>query len=158
MQYGSLEKGARLSESRLASQVTAAAGVFLFSAVPALCPAQSFPPGVAQAPHTTAHTARPMAAPGPADDFEGLTYTDDQQAKIRLIRQNGKLRRDAVVKDQKLSPEQREAMLQGLQRIERGQVYKVLTPQQQTEVRKRIIARQMAARSEQEKTRQPSPR
>ena len=60
---------------------------------------------------------------------------------------------DLVVKDEKLSPDQKEAMLQGYRRLERGQVFKLLTPEQQREVRKRISARRAA---EQEKKKKPS--
>jgi Spy/CpxP family protein refolding chaperone len=157
MAYVVLEAGVWMNTNGLASRVALGAGFFVLCVAPALTGAQSFPPGPAQAAHTVPHAAGATTVPSPADDFEGLKYSDDQQAKIRLIRQDGELRRDAVVKDQKLSSEQKQAMLQGLQRIERGQVYKVLTPEQQAEVRKRIIGRQAAARNEQGKTGQPSP-
>ncbi len=88
------------------------------------------------------------------DDFAGLKYTDDQQAKIRQIRHDFKARMDAVIKDKKLSPEQKGAMLQGYHHMERGEVYKVLTPEQQTEVRKRVLTRREAAQKEQEKGKQ----
>src|SRR5437016_13967855 len=49
-------------------------------------------------------------------------------------------------------------MLQGFQRMERGEVYKVLTREQQAEVRKRILARRAAAqKAQQERNTQPTP-
>jgi len=44
-------------------------------------------------------------------------------------------------------------MLEGYRRLERGQVFKLLTPEQQREVRKKISARRAA---EQEKKKKPS--
>ena len=90
------------------------------------------------------------------DDFAGLTYTTDQKAKIRQIHQDMKKRMDTVAKDNKLSPEQKWAMLQGYQHMERGQVYKVLTADQQKEVRKKALARRAAAQKEQQKEKEKS--
>jgi hypothetical protein len=47
-------------------------------------------------------------------------------------------------------------MIEGIQHMERGQAYKLLTAEQQTEVRKRVLARREAAKKEQEKKRQSS--
>ena len=88
------------------------------------------------------------------DDFAGLKFTDDQQAKIHKIREDFQNRLDVVLKDDKLSPEQKGAMLQGFKHMERSEIYKALTAEQQVEVRKRILARREAARQEQEKERQ----
>ena len=88
------------------------------------------------------------------DDFAGLKYTDEQKAKIDQIHQDMKSRMDAVVKDGKLTAEQRDAMLAGYGRMERSQVYKVLTSEQQKEVLKRIRARRVA---EQEEKKQHTP-
>ncbi len=90
------------------------------------------------------------------DDFAGVNYTNEQQAKIRQIHQDIKARMDAVVKDKKLSPEQKGAMLQGYQHMERGEIYKMLTTEQRTEVRKRVLARRQAAEKVEEKNKQSS--
>jgi hypothetical protein len=95
---------------------------------------------------------------GPMDDFAGLNFTDDQKERINKIHEDFKARLDAVIKDDKLNPDQKGAMLQGFQRMERGEVYKVLTREQQAEVRKRILARRAAAQKEQqERKTQPTP-
>lgn len=86
------------------------------------------------------------------DDFAGLNYTDDQKARINQIHEDFKARMDKVIKDEELSPEQKGAMLQGFQHMERGEVYKVLTREQQVEVRNRILARRAEARKEQQDT------
>ena len=84
------------------------------------------------------------------DDFAGLNFTDDQKERINKIHEDFKARLDAVIKDDKLNTDQKGAMLQGFQRMERGEVYKVLTREQQAEVRKRILARRAAAQKEQQ--------
>jgi Spy/CpxP family protein refolding chaperone len=77
----------------------------------------------------------------PADDFAGLDYSDEQKTEIDQIQRHSKALMDAVVKDDKLTADQKDAMLMGYKRIEYGQVYKVLTPQQQKQIRQRIQAR-----------------
>jgi Spy/CpxP family protein refolding chaperone len=77
-----------------------------------------------------------------------LQYTEDQKAKIEKIRQDMRTRRDAVVKDDKLSPEQKDAFFQGFERMERSQIYEVLTPEQKSEVSKRMQARRQEGRKE----------
>ena len=57
----------------------------------------------------------------------------------------------AVVKDEKLSEDQKDAMLDGFRRMERGQVFKLLTPEQQKEVRERVRARRAAEQEEKKK-------
>jgi hypothetical protein len=107
-----------------------AVGFFFLCTAPGLTRAQSSPPGPAPTPRKTSPAARPKKNTPPPDDFAGFQYTDEQQARIDQIHQDVKSRRDAVVKDEKLTAEQRDAMLAGYQRMERSQVYKVLNSQQ----------------------------
>lgn len=100
---------------------------------------------------------RRMKDTHPVDDFAGLTFTDDQKAKIDEIRKNMKSRTDTVVKDDKLNEDQKGAMLDGYRRIENRQIFGVLTPEQQTEVSKRVLARRAAER-EQNKKQQSQPK
>ncbi len=86
------------------------------------------------------------------EDFAGLQYTDEQKAKIREIHEDIRASMDAVVKSEQLSPEQKGAMLQGYAHMERGRVYKVLRPDQQSEVRKKALARRAEAHKADEKT------
>ena len=92
------------------------------------------------------------------DDFAGLKLTDEQKAKINQIHRDFQARADVVVKDEKLNPDQKAAMLEGYQRMERGQAYKVLTPEQQIEVRKKALARRAEAQKEQERKKQAQPK
>jgi len=61
-----------------------------------------------------------------------------------------------VRKDEKLTPEAKQAMLEGYQRLEIGQLFEVLTPEQQAEVRKKAQARR--AEQQKKQNRPPTPR
>lgn len=90
------------------------------------------------------------------DDFAGLNFTEDQKTSIRQIREDMASRRDAVIKDEKLDPDQKSAMLQGYVRIEYREIYDLLAPDQQAEVRKKVKARR--AIEQREKQHQPLPK
>jgi hypothetical protein len=147
---------------RLATRVAVGAGVLVLCVVPALTCAQDQP----SAPPPAMRHAGPVQGPARRaasveDVFAGLNYTAQQKANIQLIQKNSKMRKDSVLKDEKLSPEQRDAMLQGLERIEHGQIFRALTPEQQAEVRKRILAQREAQarqrREQEQQARQRSP-
>lgn len=144
-------------QNRMVKLFAIGAGLFFLCVEPAMTRAQTPSPPPVQVPQQTSPLARPKREPGPPDIFAGLTYTEEQKAKIDEIHQSFKTRLDAVVKDDKLSPEQRDAMLQGYQLMERREVYKVLTPEQQREVRKRIAAERAAA-SQKRQPLQPQPK
>jgi Spy/CpxP family protein refolding chaperone len=139
--------------NRLARKLAVGAGFALLCTVAGVALAQGPPGPPAQVQQMTA-PARAKKLAEPMDDFAGLKFTDDQQAKIHKIREDFQNRLDVVLKDEKLSPEQKGAMLQGFKHMERGEIYKVLTAEQQVEVRKRILARREVARQEQEKEKQ----
>ncbi len=94
-------------------------------------------------------------APDPLDDFTDLTYSPDQKARIEQIRENSRKRMHDVAIDTKLSPEQRGAMIDGIQRLERFDVYKLLTSEQQADVRKRAAARREAAQRDRQRQAPP---
>ena len=137
-----------MNKGRFAKPVAVAAGLFFLSTVPALTRGQSSPTPPAEIPQTTSPPPRATKAQRPTDIFAGLQYTEDQKAKIEKIHQDMKLRRDAVIKDDKLNPEQKDAFFQGFERMERSQIYEVLTPEQKTEVRKRLAAQHQKAQKE----------
>jgi Spy/CpxP family protein refolding chaperone len=56
-----------------------------------------------------------------------------------------------VARDQKLTADQKDAMLLGYTRMESGRIYKVLTPEQRKEVNQRIRARRAAEQATQQK-------
>jgi Spy/CpxP family protein refolding chaperone len=148
-------KGMRMNRKRFARGVAVAAGFFFLCTAPQPARGQGNTPSPESTPPKPAPVARPQRVPSKGDDFAGLKYTDEQKEKIQEIHQNFKSRRDVVVKDEKLTQDQRDAMLEGYVRMERGQVYNVLTPEQQKEVRERMRARRAA---EQEAKKQSPPK
>jgi Spy/CpxP family protein refolding chaperone len=135
-----------MKRNRYARLLTATAGFFFLCATPWKVFAQIASPG----PMPT----HKMASPGlqqkknsdAEDDFAGLTYTDEQKGEIDKIHQETKAHQDVVAKDDKLNSDQKNAMLLGYTRMEYGQIYKVLTPEQKRQVQKKIRDR----RAEQE--------
>jgi hypothetical protein len=145
----------RMNKTRFAKRMSAAAGFFFLYAAPGLTRAQSSPPSPAPTPGKTPPAVRPKKNTPPPDYFAGLQYTDEQKAQIDQIHQDMKTRMDAAAKDQKLTAEQKDAMLAGYQRLERSQVYRVLTSAQRKEVLRRIRARHAAEQAAQNKQSSP---
>ena len=120
-----------------------AAGLIL-SAAPGLTRAQSAPPAPVQIPMAHSPSAQAQREALPEDDFAGFTYTDEQKTEIEKIRQDTKTHEAVVAKDDKLTVDQKDAMLTGYRRLEFGRIYRVLTPEQRREVNQRIRARRAA--------------
>jgi len=134
-----------MNMNRLAIRATAVAEFFFLSAAPGLMRAQSVQPALVQTPHMASASARPMRDARSTDDFAGLKFTDEQKVKIDEIHRRIATRKDVVVKSEKLDADQKEAMIAGLGRMERGEIAKLLTPEQQKEVLKRVRAGQAVA-------------
>jgi Spy/CpxP family protein refolding chaperone len=130
-----------MNKNRLTKPVAVVGGFIFLCAVPGLARAQSAPPGPVQAPKVASSGAQVKRDSLPADDFAGLNYSPEQKTEIDQIQRSTKALMDAVVKDEKLTADQKDAMLLGYKRMEYGRVYKVLTPEQQRQVRQRIQAR-----------------
>ena len=124
-----------MSRTRFAKRAALGAGLFFLAAAPSPTRGQSNPPSPAPTPLPASPAARPKTSTAAPDDFAGLTYTPEQQAKVRRIHQDFKSRREIVVKDEKLTADQKQAMLEGFRRMENGEVFKVLTPEQQKKAR-----------------------
>jgi Spy/CpxP family protein refolding chaperone len=144
-----------MSKNRFAKRMAVAAGFFFLCAAPGLTRAQSSSPSPAPTPHKAPPAARPKKDTPPPDYFAGLQYTDEQKAQIDQIHQDVKSRIDAAATNEKLTAEQKSAMLAGYQRMERSQIYRVLTSTQRKEVLRRIRARQAAEQAEQNKQSSP---
>ena len=129
--------------NRLAIRVTALAGFFFLSAAPVLMRAQVAKPALVQPSRMSA--TRPARDLRKTEDFAGFEFTDEQKAKIDEIHQRIATRKDVVLKSETLSADQKEAMIAGLGRMERGEIVKQLTPDQQREVLKKAHAGQAAA-------------
>jgi hypothetical protein len=145
----------RMNKNQFAKRMAAAAGFFFLCAAPGLTRAQSSPPSPSPTPRKTSPAVQPKKNTPPPDYFAGLEYTVEQKAKIDQIHEHMKSRMDAAAKDEKLTAEQKDAMVAGYQRMERSQIFKVLTTQQQKEVLRRARARHAAEQAHQSKQSSP---
>lgn len=143
-----------MSERKSARLLIAVSGFLFLLAIPAIAETQSTPLSPTQRPQMLPHASRPKAAARSVDYLQGLTLTEDQKAKIDQIHQDMKSRMDIVAKDPAEDGTAKGAMLEGLARMERRQVFLVLTPEQQAEVRKKVMAGRVA---EQEKNKTALP-
>ena len=144
-----------MKKKRITKQV--AAGFLFLWWAPGLIHAQDSAPGPAPTPRAISREAQPKKDSQPADDFAGLAYTPEQKAKIDQIRRTARQRLDTVNKDEKLAPEVKAAMLDGYQRMELREMFDVLTPAQQAEVRRKALARRAAQQLVEEQTKQNKP-
>lgn len=140
-----------MNKHRFAKPVVVAAGLIFLWAGPGLTCAQSAPPRTVQTSKVASTGVQAKRDSSPADDFAGLSYTDEQKAEIDKIRLDTKSRKAVVAKDEKLTSDQKDAMLLGYTRMEYGRIYKVLSPEQQRQVRQRIRARRAADQAAQKK-------
>ena len=134
-----------MNQNRFWKPVAIAAGLFFLCAAAGLSRAQSSLPSAVQSWKADSPEAQQKKDALPADDFDGLQYTDEQKTEIDKIHQELKSRKEAVIKTEKLTADQKDAMLSGYTRIEYGEIYKVLTPDQQRQVQQRARARKAAA-------------
>ena len=135
-----------MKEHRLAILLAVAAQCTILTVSPALTRTQSPATPVAQSPANPGTQSDPYAAA-----FAGLTYTNSQKEAIGKIRQDIASRKEAVVNDNKLTPEQKDGMLTGYTRMEYSLIFKELTPQQKKLVSTRIHASRAAEQSGQKK-------
>ena len=144
-----------MKNNAFVKRVVVAGGFLFLCAAPRLSLGQSSPAGAARSPRIRPTSAQRGKYISPSEFLAGLTLTDDQKAKINQIREDTKSRLAAVAKDEKLGPEVKNAMLGGYQRIENSQIFDVLTPEQQREVRTRMAALRAAARQPQNPLERP---
>lgn len=124
-----------MKKIRFAKSLAVAAQCMIVMAAPGLSRTQSPAPQAVQ-PSSSAQTQGDHYA----DAFAGLTYSDVQKKAICKIQQDIQLRKTAVLKDEKLNSDQKDAMLTGYTRIEYGLIYKELTPEQKKQVSNRMKA------------------
>jgi hypothetical protein len=68
-----------------------------------------------------------------------LQLTADQKTKIAQIRQNAESRREATLKNDGLTQDRKETIIQRLHRMETSEILRALTADQQKEVQKRML-------------------
>lgn len=100
------------------------------------------------APRPTARQRTPITE---AEILSGVNLSDEQKASVDRIHHETRAKMEIVSKDGNESPEQKAAMIEGMNRIQLRQVFDVLKPEQQEQVRKKILAMRSANHSE-EKT------
>jgi hypothetical protein len=133
-------------KNHLAKSLAIAAHLMIFMAAPGSTLTQS----------TSHPMVQPSASSDPyADAFAGLTYTGEQKEAISKIRQDITSRKAAVLKDDKLTQSQKDAMLTGYTRMTYSLIYKELTPEQQKQVSARMRASRASEQAAQ-KTQAPS--
>ena len=141
-----------MNRIRFANTLTIAAGLMLLPAAPASARAESAPQEAMRVP--TPASSAPLLKVEPLPDyFAGLNYTDDQKAEIAKIRHNIDTRRSAVEGDDRLTQDQKDAMILGYTRLENGEIFKVLTLEQRRQVRQKLEARREAGQPAQKKRR-----
>lgn len=138
-----------MDKNRIAKLLALTTGFIFLIAIPEMARPDTAAP---HAPQTAQAGVQP--ARDPMNDFAGLNLTDEQKAAIDKIHRDIVTRKETVAKSEKLTQDQKDAMIQGYGRIEYSQVLKVLSPEQQKLVRQRLHARQTA---EQEGQKQQPP-
>ena len=144
-----------MTRNRIAESLAVAAGLVFLFAVPGLTRAQNAQPFAAHAPTGSLPGTQLQSNPTPSSDFDGLTYTDEQKAEIDKIHRETEARKAVVAKDGQLSEDQKNAMLLGYSRMEYGQIFRVLSPEQQKQVRQKLTARRDADQAAKRKQAQP---
>ena len=132
-----------MNKNRFAAPAAIAAGLILLS-LSVLAGADSVRQTAAQTPRAASPAAQQNKDQIPLNDFAGLNFTDEQKAEIDKIHREIEQNKAAVAQDDKLNSDQKDAMLFGYTRIEYGRTFKVLSPEQQRQVRQRILARKAA--------------
>jgi Spy/CpxP family protein refolding chaperone len=142
---------------RFAKSIAISAGLMFLSATPWSVRADSAAPRAMQTPAPASRGAQPTTNSALNDDFAGLDYSDEQKAEIAKIHSESERRKGMVAKDDKLTPDQKDAMLLGYTRLEYGEIFKVLTPIQKRLVRSRMQARREADQATHKKQLPPHP-
>jgi hypothetical protein len=140
-----------MNKDRFAKAVAVAAGFVFLCAAPEMARAQSAMSVAVQTPPAAAPGAQPKRNALPPNDFAGLNYTEEQKAALEKIHRETESLKATVEKDRQLTPDQKNAMLVGYTRMEYGQSYKVLSPEQRKQVRQRILARKASDQAAQKK-------
>lgn len=135
-----------MNRFRVTTLLAIAAQCTLLVSSPALTRTQSPATPIAQSPATPGMQSDPYAAA-----FAGLTYSNAQKEAIGKIRQDIASRKEAVVKDNKLTPEQKDGMLSGYTRMQYSLIFKELTPGQKKLVSTRIHASRAAEQNGEKK-------
>jgi Spy/CpxP family protein refolding chaperone len=140
-----------MNTKRFAKSVAISAGLLILLAVQGLARAYGTPTGEVQTPTPATPGPQSDSSSSPAQYFQGLDYTPEQKAQIDKIHRDAEMRKATVEKDEKLNQDQKDAMLAGFTHLEYSAIFKILTPEQQKQVREKIRARKAADEAAQKK-------
>lgn len=82
--------------------------------------------------------------------MKGLNLTDDQKAEMKKIHESTKAQLDAVNKDESLTADQKKAKVHQLRHVARTQMVKLLTPEQQQQMRANVRGLRASRREKQQ--------
>ena len=82
--------------------------------------------------------------------MKGLNLTDDQKAEMKKIHESTRSQLDGVKKDNSLTADQKEAKIHQLRHSARMQMVKLLTPEQQQQMRANVRALRASRREKQQ--------
>jgi Spy/CpxP family protein refolding chaperone len=136
-----------MNKKRYAHSTAVAAGIVFLFAAPGLACADSAPQSAVQTSKAAMPVAQGQGGSLPLEDFAGLTYTDEQRAEIDKIQRDTESRKNLIIKDEKLTADQKDAMLVGYARLEYESIFNVLSPEQQKQVQQRIRIRRAAGQA-----------
>src|SRR5580704_10541814 len=135
-------------------QIAVAAGFLALTFAPGISRAQSGSEPPAQ-DQSQAAPARPTQHEGRKHGaMQGLNLTEDQKAAMKKIHESTKAQLDAVNKDESLAADQKETKIHQLRHGARTQMVKLLTPEQQRQMRANVRALRASRREKQQQ--QPS--
>lgn len=137
-----------MNTKRFAKTVAIPAGFLFLLAGQGLACAYSTPAGGVQTPTPAMPGPQTDTSSSPAEYFQGLEYTPEQKAEIDKIHRDAEIRKAAAAKDEKLTQDQKDAMFVGYTHLEYGSIFKLLTPEQQRQVREKVRARKAAQKKD----------
>lgn len=81
--------------------------------------------------------------------LQELNLTEDQQAQIKKIHQDAKMKMDAVNADSSLTDADKQAKIRAIHRASMKQIHAVLTPEQREQLREKVRERRAARQQQQ---------
>jgi periplasmic protein CpxP/Spy len=141
--------------TNITKQMAVAAGFLALSLAPGISRAQSSSPPPAKDQSQSAPAAPAQQEGRMHGAMKGLNLTDDQKAEMKKIHESAKAQLDAVNKDESLTADQKEAKVHQLRHGARLQMVKLLTPEQQQQMRANVRARGASGREKQQPQQPP---
>jgi Spy/CpxP family protein refolding chaperone len=143
-----------MNRNSLTKQIAIATGLLALTFVPGITRAQSSSQPPAQDQSQAAPAAPERHEGRMHRAMQGLNLTVEQKTAMKKIHESTKAQLDAVNKDESLTADQKAAKIHQLRHSGRMQMVKLLTPEQQQQMRANVRAMRAAHR---EKQQQPPP-